>query len=1006
MPREVIDFNNVEQAVRWIIFYLEELSNTGHKSIYFDGWRGLAASAVLRRIAEDPPPSLQKKFDKIIHIDCSRWKSRRALQRTIAQQVKLPKWVMDNFDTQDDEDDFRGIDEGSRDEIECVGREIIQILLGQRCLVVFHNGSNDMVNLRDYGILQGKFFDTTLLWTFRGRFRLYPGIGRKVDRSHLFLYSGRSPLGWNYFLENEAREIARYADKLDEVATECSLYLLSLNSQGGNIVDYGWPTHASSYWVCDGIIQGGQGEEAWEAAAALHHQICIKDYSSNTVPSFGCELKTPPKRWILARGNSETHARTKTDTMSFHPESTSLFLVAIASGSDPPLWSLSNDMFHQSKNLHVLKLCGCTFSFTCPPFHCCRNLRFLGLDSCQNIRPEEDEKPDIVTMDFVKSLWVIDICHTDWDLPSSPEIIEQMAANMREVHIKNGRFWHNISVWGQLHNLRKLRIIDPTCTLETGEKNEFRFFPSLSRSTSLRTLVLDGCVSLEKIEGLPLSLEVFSLVAGVRKDDCQEAKISCISLVGCARLSDFTLHGSLPNLEELDLSGTRVKTLDLTTQAVHVPCLQRVVLLGCEQLRAILWPKKGMAQLSLLCIDTRGEEMTRTLPVFEKLKKGHCQAYVAMMDMKFIQLLVLTSSNMFWNSDTYMFSLNLCISACGQCNKKEMESSSHGKILGPAQPKSLITNPSQCPYIDIYIDDITIDHDYNSASQFRPSGCHVEIGEGISNTGMESIQGNKAIFYVMEKAESLDVHDNSSIATVIPELMMSTEQQKLTWKHLKSCHVVRCPKMHTVFDTMCRYSKFQELLNIWVSDLLMTQSIWSKHWTSDHEDHYSFVKLQRIHLFSCPRLKFVLVMSRLYTLRSLEILHIVFCGDLRQVFPVEPEIMPLITRSWHINSRCPKGALEFPNLKHIYLHELHKLQDICEAKMFAPKLETFKVRGCWGLRRLPATGQESRPVVDCEKDWWEKLEWDGPEAGHDPSLFVPRHSAYYKKKLPRASVLR
>jgi hypothetical protein len=45
-------------------------------------------------------------------------------------------------------------------------------------------------------------------------------------------------------------------------------------------------------------------------------------------------------------------------------------------------------------------------------------------------------------------------------------------------------------------------------------------------------------------------------------------------------------------------------------------------------------------------------------------------------------------------------------------------------------------------------------------------------------------------------------------------------------------------------------------------------------------------------------------------------------------------------------------------------------------------------------------------VVDCEKDWWNKLEWDGLDAGHDPSLFETRHSAYYKKTLPRVSFLR
>uniref|UniRef100_A0A452XBG3 Uncharacterized protein n=1 Tax=Aegilops tauschii subsp. strangulata TaxID=200361 RepID=A0A452XBG3_AEGTS len=384
MPRQYITPDTIEEAVQTIIPYLEDTSSTAHKAIYFDGWKGLAASAVLRAIAKDPPPSLLNKFDKIVHVDCSRWKSRRALQRTIAQELKLPQRVMDMFDRQDEEDDFQGADEGSRAEIQDVGAEIYQVVQQEKQLLVFHNGSGNTIDLNDFGIPLS-VWGSRVLWTFRGRLRLSPGVSKKVDDSHLFLHRDWSPyLGWNYLLQIEAAEIAGYKDKLGEVSEECCLYLLSLNSQGGNIMDYDWATHASNYWVCDGIIQGGHGDEAWEAAAALHEQICIEDYSSNTVPYFGDELKTPSKRWILSKENSVVH-----------PESTSFFLAAVASESDPPLRSLPDDMFHKSDKLCVLKLCRCTFSFSSPPFRRCRSLRFLGLDGCQDLRPEEDEKQNI-----------------------------------------------------------------------------------------------------------------------------------------------------------------------------------------------------------------------------------------------------------------------------------------------------------------------------------------------------------------------------------------------------------------------------------------------------------------------------------------------------------------------------------------------------------------------------------------------------------------------------------
>ena len=90
------------------------------------------------------------------------------------------------------------------------------------------------------------------------------------------------------------------------------------------------------------------------------------------------------------------------------------------------------------------------------------------------------------------------------------------------------------------------------------------------------------------------------------------------------------------------------------------------------------------------------------------------------------------------------------------------------------------------------------------------------------------------------------------------------------------------------------------------------------------------------------------------------------------------------------------------------------LQHICggHSRMYAPKLKTVKIRGCWSLKRLPAVRRALRgstpplPTVECEKDWWDSLQWDGEEAGHHPSHYKPTHSAYYKKALLRTSVLR
>uniref|UniRef100_A0ACD5XWY3 Uncharacterized protein n=1 Tax=Avena sativa TaxID=4498 RepID=A0ACD5XWY3_AVESA len=1008
MPRESLNAGTFEEAIEYIIPYLEDTSNNAHKAIYFDGWHGLAASAVLRAVANDPPPSLLKIFNKIIHVDCSRWKSRRELQRKIARELKLPHQVIDVIDRQDEEDDFKGVDESSRVEIGFVGREIFQVVTGHRCLVVFHNGSNDMVNLSAFGIPQVEFFDIKVLWTFRGRLQLNSKISEKVDNSHLYLFDECSNHGWDFLLQIEAREFDGYIDMLAEEVEQCCMYLLSLNSQGGNILNYDWATHASNYWVCDGIIERGQDDKVWEAAVALHQHIHIEDYSSNSPPYIGNRLKIPPRRWILARDNS-----------ALHPEATSCFLAAVPSISKPPLIPLHDGMFHQSDKLRVLKLFRCSFNFSSPPFRCCRRLRFLGFDDCKDQR-EEDKTQDRPPMLFCDSLWVLDISDTDCDLFASAEIINQMAKNIREVHIKNGKIWSTSGFsWRKLQNLRKLRVIAPTCTWETGQQDEFtnmvnieflnlswnskiEVLPSLSGAISLTTMILDGCVGLEHVgpDGLPPLLESFSLDAQTGEGQNKEAKISLISLAGCARLVKFRLGGFIPHLEELDLSGTLVKTLDLKDQVVQAPSLQQITLLGCLQLHAILWPENGLPELMVLYIDS--------LACRVHLELG--QAYGTIFDMRFFQTLVLKSNLEFcWESST-RFHLNLgipCTKKVGESDKKMTDHGSSGQVIGRPRPMLLI--PNNCStYSDVYIETMTTKQDYyHSSPELQPSDCHVEIGDGIYSTRVESLEGIKAIVFVMDNVVSLHVHDNSSITTVIPENMILVGENGLTWKSLQQCCVVRCPKMHTVFTTNYDYFCFNELETFCAANLLMVHCIWTKGRTVDTRDTRSFAELRSIRLYSCPRLKYVLPLSWAAPdsyLPNLETLHIINCGDLKEVFPSEPLLLTKVSNKYR------KGGPWFPNLRHIYLHELYKLQHICEAKMFAPELETIRLRGCWGLRRLPSLGpsrdNRRRPVIECEKGWWEKLEWDGMEAGHHPFLFEPHHSPYYNKPLSRVSVLR
>lgn len=965
-PRESFEANNVGEAVTRMIPYLEDTTQA-NQDIYFDGWSGLAASKVLRAIAQDPPPSLTSKFDSIIHVDCSRWKNRRAVQKEIAHKLELQQQVMDIFSKQDEDDDLNGVDEGHRVEIRDVGRAIHHALQGRSCLVVFHNGSNQLVDFNDFGI--PKYTDawsnhvSKVLWTFRGRLNVVKGDGQTkpkvksipkepdeeqltegVNNSQIYLYSyfGPTKSYWMDMLQEEAKEIVQYTDSLDataEEATKCCLYLLSLACQYCENMDYNWATHASNYWVCDGIIQGGQSDKAWKVAASLHQQMRLEDYSPDRKPHFDDKLEAPPNRWVseVAKGPTYSYDR------NVHPESTSFFLTSWRDRLDEP-----SNMFQQSKNLCVLKLYQCTFSFYSPPFSCCRSLRFLGLDHCKDQGHEQKQKRP--AMEFFHSLWVLDICYTDWGPGISEEITEQMVSNIREVHIKKGRIWRHNLAWRELKNLHKLLVIEPTSPWETGKKDEFtdmlklelldlsknstmQILPSLSGATGLKILVLDGCVGLDHVdhEELPPLLESFSLDARDKEGDVnKEAAIARISLVGCARLVNFRLGGSLPKLAELDISATAVEILNLQNPVVQVPSLQQIILLRCLQLKTILLPGEGLPKLGVFQID----------------------------------------------------------------------SNSPGQIIWPCMWDESLLPGTCCTYTDVAIDKVAAGHEHNSSVQFQPSGCHLEIGEGIAYNNMASAQGVSSVISMLNKAGSMHMHDNSSITTAIPERLVSAGRKKIGWFHLKQCHVARCPMLHTIFPSHYEFNCFQELESFSASDLLMARCIWSKGMISTQEDLAagSFVNLRSIQLQSCPRLTFVLPLWS-FTLPNLETLKIAYCYDLKYVFPVDLA---------GIAASHGKRVL-FQNLKSIHLQELPKLQKICEAQMIAPNLETVKLRGCWSLRCLPATAiphGDSRPVVDCEKDLWEKLEWDGLEAGHHHSLFVPRHSLYYKQVLPRVSVLR
>ncbi|VAH23927.1 unnamed protein product [Triticum turgidum subsp. durum] len=269
------------------------------------------------------------------------------------------------------------------------------------------------------------------------------------------------------------------------------------------------------------------------------------------------------------------------------------------------------------------------------------------------------------------------------------------------------------------------------------------------------------------------------------------------------------------------------------------------------------------------------------------------------------------------------------------------------------------------------------------------SDRHVEIAEGSFYVETE-LEGDNALGQLIGYyAESLHVHDIS-----VPAILPGHYGWSLRW-----CCMERCPNLDTgIFSDSYVFSKLE---TFWASHLLMARWIWSTRSVNSAR----FENLQHIHLRSCTRLQVVLA-GWFTNLPSLETLHIIHCGDLSHVFICNRQDKDTYNSPFLKPDKVYEES--FPKLTSIHLHDLPKLQQICDVKMEAPALKSIKIRGCWGLRRLPSVGArgqgEKKPAVEIEKDVWDALEWD---ADHRPDHFEALvHSRYYKEKLPRVSVLR
>ncbi|VAI53213.1 unnamed protein product [Triticum turgidum subsp. durum] len=621
-------------------------------------------------------------------------------------------------------------------------------------------------------------------------------------------------------------------------------------------------------------------------------------------------------------------------------------------------------------------------------------------------------------MSCFQKLWVLHLCCTNWYRLLSEEMMNFMA-DLRELTVEEVEDWSISDLRGRFPSLVKVHVEEQGYYLPTKDHN----LPDLSSASFLKTVILINCVHVEQVVPgmLPPSLESFTFLCDSYTHH-DYARISRISFGDCSQLKSILLQGDLQKLEKLDLSGTAVKTLDL--RGLEINNIKFLILLGCEKLYAILWPpeNKRTKVLEVLHIDT-----TRSTSPSQANWEEKPSDPIAAVGSSSILVATTTELGI---SRHASFDFKWYISPRDTRILRSLEpvkNIEHSPVymeMGSAPTSGAIVGDSEAaqgirslckPDKYLYASDAFFQSDLQAGTDNEGAiswiwDCpaiptptaqdlyvHLQDNQGMKRGLLQQQQGNieginispdSLSCQVFNNARMLHVHDSSSITCI-------TCPQGSYWRSLEWCRVERCPELRTVFRTAQQSegdSFCHQLSTFWASQLLKARYIW--YWSAMHV--FSSVRIVLLHLDYCPRLIHVLPLSEsVDTLPCLDTLEIVCCGDLREIFALDPK-------------QKEQKVIQFPKLRRIHLYELPSLRRICGSKMSAPNLETVKIRGCWSLRFLPAVSgnNEKMPSVDCEKEWWDNLEWDGVEENHHSSLYGHSHSSYYKAQLPRGTVLR
>ncbi|KAL2531069.1 putative disease resistance protein [Forsythia ovata] len=149
-----------------------------------------------------------------------------------------------------------------------------------------------------------------------------------------------------------------------------------------------------------------------------------------------------------------------------------------------------------------------------------------------------------------------------------------------------------------------------------------------------------------------------------------------------------------------------------------------------------------------------------------------------------------------------------------------------------------------------------------------------------------------------------------------------------------------------------------------------------------------FTQLTDLEINECNKMKKIIPWSLLQTLPNLQKLEVNYCKEIEEIIGDEDDDgSPVINSS---------AEVTMPRLKKLTLVNLPELKSICKGMMICDSIENIKIMLCTNLKKVPPLdGQPSPPpslkkinVHADEKEWWESLEWEHPNANNFLQPFV------------------